>query len=335
MHARYNDSSLKIERLAYPLQPEVQMDLIQLLRTEWIRTDYHWLEAMNGDYSGDLAITSMLARYKGKAVATATVHFAQTLPEIAVVGNVLTHRDYRGKGLAARVIEATLDQAVTAGCSICLLGTSKKPENIYQRHGFVWQNGVIMRKCFGDENIETEYFAPGQSVITRPANWGDMPGLTQFIVQPLKTVCLDYPRGLLSGLYTPVERCVSNFPILWYDTVARDGILTVLVGQQNNRLFGFGSATPGAGAARRHTAIIDLTAHQNYESHLAALLDDLIEGCQKRGIQKSQAFVASGDGAKLDCLRSAGFIHIEKLPAGLRLSTETRDVIVLEKMFLL
>lgn len=325
-------ADLKLAILAYPLQPAAQAELIRLLRTEWTRTDYDWSEAMHGDYSEALAITSVLARRNGEAVATATVHFARDRPEIAVLGNVLTHRDHRSGGLAGRVIDAALDQARAAQCTVCLLGTSKKPRNVYLRHGFKWQNGVVMRKSLGDVNFEKKYFTAGQSVKVRLANWGDLPGLTLLMTQPLATVCLDYPRGLLSGRYLPLERCLSNYPTLWYHTAARGGMLLMLAEPQTGRIFGFGSVTRAPGAARKHTATVELAAHENYESYLPSMLDHLLVGCRERGIQQAQAFVAAGDVGKRDCLRGDGFTELARLPAALRLSDETRDVSMLSKL---
>jgi GNAT superfamily N-acetyltransferase len=321
----------KLETLAYPLNASAQRELIALLRTEWSRTDYDWLEAMNGDYSEKLVITSFLARREGEPLGTATVHFSRHHPEVAVIGGVLTHRNHRDRGLAGRVIQVALDVAKSAGCSVCLLGTARRPHNVYRHHGFAWQNGKVMRCNLGADDLEPRYFAAGQAAAVRDADWGDLPGVTLFAAQPVATVCLDYHHGLFSGRYVPAERCLSNFPVLWYDTAAAGGLLAVLAGPDSGRVFGLGSLTPATSSARRHVAAIDFATHDHYATQMPTLLAHLLEGCRPRKIQRVEAKVVAGDEAKLACLRAAGFAQLALLPGVLQLNSGPADVHLLSK----
>jgi GNAT superfamily N-acetyltransferase/L-amino acid N-acyltransferase YncA len=327
--ARPDDADLTLELLPYPLSPAAQAELIRLLRTEWTRTDYDWLEAMNGDYGHGLAITTVLARLHGNPIATATFHYTRQHPEVAVIGSVLTHRSHRDRGLAGSVIEFTLEQIKATGCAVCLLGTTRKPRNVYTQHGFAWQSGRVMRHAFDPVDFEPKYFAAGQAVKIRPATWADLPGLTLLVTQPLATVCLDYPRGLLSGRYVSIERCLSNFPVVWYETVARGDRLSVLTAPKTGRVLGFGSITRGPGAGRNHTAMVDFAAHDHYEAQLPELLAHLLAGARELGVRHVQASIAAGDTAKLNCLRAAGFTAISHLSAALKLTRDSQDVILL------
>jgi GNAT superfamily N-acetyltransferase len=321
----------KLESLAYPLNDSAQRELIALLRTEWTRTDYDWVEAMSGDYSERLVIISFLARRAGEPLATATVHFNRQHPEVAVIGGVLTHRNHRDRGLAGRVIEIALERAKAAGCGVCLLGTARRPHNVYRHHGFAWQNGKVMRCVLGAADLEAQYFAAGQQAVVRAANWGDLPGVTLFAAQPIATICLDYPHGLYSGRYVPAERCLSNFPVLWYDTAAAGGLFEVLAGPDDGRIFGFGTLTPSTSSARRHMATIDFATHDNYEAQMPTLLARLLDGCRTRKIQRVEAMVPSGDEAKLACLRAAGFTPLALLPGTLQLTSGPADVHLLSR----
>jgi GNAT superfamily N-acetyltransferase len=326
-----NLEELTLEARTYPLPPATQAELIQLWRTEWHRTDYDWLEALNGDYSEHLVITSVLGRYQGEPVATATVLYAQQQPQVALLGNVLTHHTFRRQGFAGQVIEAALAVARGVGCAACFLGTQARPRNVYLQHGFVWHTGVVMRKTLREESFERSYFAAGQPAAIRAAHWGDLPGVTLLVVQPLATACLDYPRGLLSGRYAPVERCVSNFPVLWHDTVLRGGTLSVLAEPQKGRIFGFASVTRGPGPARRHTAVIELVAEDHYEAHLPAMLEHLLHYCRECGVQDVEVYVTDGDTAKARSVSEAGFTPVARLSGAIRLSDGTRDVVFLRK----
>lgn len=321
----------KIESLAYPLNGSAQRELIALLRTEWTRTDYDWLEAMSGDYSEKLVITSFLARRDGESLATATVHFSRHRPEVAVIGGVLTHSNHRDRGLAGRLIQAALDLAKSAGCRVCLLGTARRPHNVYRHHGFAWQNGKVMRCSLAADDLESQYFAPGQPATVRAANWGDLPGVTLFAAQPVTTVSLDFPHGLFSGRYVPAERCLSNFPVIWYDTTAAGGMFAVLAGPDDGRIFGFGSLTPSSSSARRHVAMVDFATHDHYATQMPALLAHLLDGCRTRKIQRVEAMVPVADEAKLACLRSAGFAQLAVLPGVVQLNSGPADVQLLSR----
>jgi GNAT superfamily N-acetyltransferase len=322
----------KIETLAYPLATPARDELMGLLRTEWSRTDYKWLEAMRGDYSEHLAITSFLARRNGVPAATATIHFARQRPEVAVLGNVMTHRDHRGKGLAGQLVDTALELAKSTGCSVCLLGSARETPNLYSQHGFTRTNGAVMRRQLGPADSQPNYFAPDQPTIIRAAHWGDLPGLTLLAAQPLATACLDYPRGLLSGRFIPATRCLSNFPVLWYDTVARDGLLAVLGDPGSSRIFGFGSVTRGPDSASRHMAMVEFATHDNFETCLSALLAHLLDACRAREIGQVEAFAAAEDAKKLACLHSAGFAEAARLPGALRLGGGPVDVLHLRRL---
>lgn len=320
---------LHLETHPYPLVPDAQQELIQLLRTEWNRTDYDWLEAMNGDYGSNLAITSIVARRRGEAVATATVHHHRTCPEAAVLGGVLTRRQHRGHGIGGRVVAAALAVAQRAGCVLCLLGTAKSPTNLYSRNGFDWIRGSVMRRALTPADAVPDIFAPEQATTLRAADWGDLPGLTLLAAQPLATACLDFPRGLFSSRYVSPERCLSNFPVLWYDTVVRGGALQVVEGAQAGRVLGFGSISRGAGSGRRHTGTIDLCLHDAHVHLQPELLASLLDQCRVLGLSQVDAWVAGLDEAKQDCLRDAGFVEQARLPSALVVDEEPVAAVLL------
>lgn len=329
MPSQTKDEDFTIESYTYPLAAAIQDDLIGLLRTEWTRTDYDWLAAMQGDYSEKLAITSVIARCDGRPVATATVHFAHHDPEIAVIGNVMTHHQFRARGLAGRLVDVIVGLAASAGCKVCLLGTARPTLNLYTQHGFAQQTGSVMRRPLGSTDFEKHYFASGQPTVIRAADWGDLPGLTLLVAQPLDTVCLDYPRGLFSSRYVPASRCLSNFPVLWYESAARKGRLSMLAEPTSGRIFGFGSVTLSSGPPQQLSVAVDFAVHDNYRSHLSALLAHLLDWCRDQAIQQVQATVASADGPKLSCLRDAGFAKIARLEKALRLNHDSTDVLQL------
>lgn len=317
----------KLETFSYPLGAAVQEELIGFLRTEWQGTDYNWVEAMSGNYGTELTIVSVIARQGGEVVATATVHFTRACPEVAILGNVLTHRAHRGRGLAGQVVEAALAQATAAGCAICLLGTATKPRNVYLQHGFEWQNGVVMNRKFGVPDFEQAYFSAGQPASIRAVTWGDLPGFTLLVTQPLASVCLDYPRRLISGRYTTLARCLSNFPVVWYDTAARGGQLLIVAEPKCGRIFGFGSVTRTSSVDRGNEATIEVVTHDNYTSSLQPLAERLVVCAHGAGVTQVSAFASVDDAQKLACFREMGFEERGKIANALKTSGASSDVL--------
>ncbi len=58
----FSVNQVQITRHVYPVEPVGQQELIRLWRSEWTRTDYDWLEALNGDYGDTLTIVSLVWR---------------------------------------------------------------------------------------------------------------------------------------------------------------------------------------------------------------------------------------------------------------------------------
>ena len=327
-----DNQALEISVWTGPIPWAAQSEFIELWQTEWDKTDFDWLASMKGDYSENLTICSALGRVAGRAVSTALVCHACQDAEVAVVGSVLTHPEFRRRGFAEKLTNAVVDCAWDAGCRVCYLGAARSPDSVYLRCGFQWWNHGVMRRAKEDgDDCEASFFAPGQQTLVRAANWGDLAGMACLAIQPLSSLVLDYPRGLLSGKYVDLIRCVSNFPTVRYEVDERGGALCMLVGDAANRVLGFGSLTPGPGSGRAHTAVLDLATHDHYENAADSIIEFLMDEARQRGIENVQAFVASQDETKKAWLENAGMQVVATLPDEIRVQARTIDVLVLER----
>lgn len=323
--------TLYIEVLTFPVDSARQSTLIGLWRTEWTGGDYDWLRSMNGDYSRHLRIQAVLGTIEGRPAGTASVCFPCREPEVSVVGSVLTHPDWRRLGVAEALTSAVVDLSFRAGCRVSYLGATRDPRNVYLRCGFRWWNGGVMRLEREDSvGCEEEFFAPGQAISVREANWGDLAAFACFVVQPWDTLVLDYPRALLSGKYVKLQRCVSNFPAVHEEAAPRGGVLGVLVGESPHRVLGFGSITPEPGEYRRHKAVIDVCSHDNYDGGADSLTRWLMSEAAERGVERLQAWVAASDADKQERFRRFGLKPLARLPGQIRLEGREVDVLVLE-----
>ena len=324
--------TMQLSLWTYPVAFPVQAELIQLWRTEWDKTDFDWLSAMNGDYSDTLTIQTIIGRVGGVAAGTASTYFAVDRPEVSLVGNVLTDSTHRRLGIGCHLTDAVVRASFATGCKVCYLGTTRSSRCVYLNCGFDWVSGGVMRRAApGAADPEPDLFAPGQQSSIRAANWSDMPAMAVLVAQPLDCVAIDYPRGLLSPKHAPMNRCVSNFPVVYYNVLAQGGSMCVLAGEGSGRTLGFGSLTPGPGSGRRHLAVLDAVTHDHYLDRFDSLVTWLLQQAANIGVQTVQAMAAYGDHHKLEGFCRGGFEPIEELPDRLRLDGNSIAVTVLER----
>ena len=327
-----NGQTLKMKVLVYPVQPEDQWRLISLWRTEWrTANNYDWLCALNGDYCRSLTIQSVIGKLDGVTAGTATVCYPKADPEVAVVGSVLTHPNFRRLGIAEHLTNAVTDLAFTAGCKVSYLGTEHRPRPVYLRSGYNWHNGGVMRRAApGSEECENEFFAPGQKTRVRPAAWGDLSGLACLLSQSLDCWVIDYPRGYISGKHIPLHRCVSNFPYVYDSVTDRGGAMMMLIGEKAHRVLGFGTVTPEPGPASKHVAIVDAATHDDYIDQLPRLVEKLKGEAVRLGVRIVRALVGELDLYKKECFLHQGFRGVAELSGQLNIGKDSLNVTVLE-----
>jgi len=321
-------NQVQITRHIYPVEPVGQQELIGLWRSEWTRTDFDWLETLNGDYADTLTIVSFVGRVENQPVATATVIFASDQPEVSLIGNVMTLASHRGRGIARTLTEAAVTFGFDAGCKVAYLGSARTEGNVYERCGFERLAGCIMRRpALSHTLCETKFFAPDQLTEIRRAVWGDMPGLVSLLAQPLNTAVIDYSRCLLSIKFADPMRCVSAFPVVYDEVQQRGGVMLVLAACNSGRIFGMATLTPGPAPGRAHNAMIDSATHDHYHQAMDPLLDRLRQEATDRNIEILEACVAVADTAKADAFSRAGLETISQRSGRLRFRSRAVDTI--------
>jgi GNAT superfamily N-acetyltransferase len=325
-----NGRSMEVSFHRFPLAEEVRRELLPLLYDEWPSPDYDLAAAAAGEYARTLTIVAALGRIDDQVVGTAQSIYAASQPELAMVGFVLTHTEYRGQGIGAKITDIVTNFAFEAGCKAAFLGSDIRPDCVYLRAGYGYFNGGVMRRLAEDgEDPEATYFRPGQSVQVRPVEWGDLPGTGFLLIRPYEWVVGDYQRGFFSGRYTTQRRCVSNFPYVCYDIEDRKGVFMVLTGDRRNRVLGMATVTPGRAAIQEHAAVVDFSSHENYYAAAPHMLQEALAVAQARGIEQVTAYAAQRDVAKADILIQTGFCEIGVLPCQLRHDQGEEDVQIL------
>ncbi|NQU12276.1 GNAT family N-acetyltransferase [bacterium] len=323
---RRRGDDLSIQQRTYPLPSEDWARLIAFWQTEWEHTDVDWLAALRGDYADTLTIQLVSGVLGGRLVGTASVYYPRLAPEVCCLADVLTLREFRGRGIAARLSEQAVQVGFAAGCRVAYLGNKPTRSSVYAKMGFARINGAVMRRAApGHESRETEWYAPGQPVTVRPTVWGDLPGVAALMAQPLGTMAADFPRGLLSLEPFPPTRCVSNFTSVWNDVQGHGGAMVALVGATPHRVLGFGSLTLKPGRAPSTRAVMDAVTHDHYASRLSALLERLLDEARARRLRAVGAWIAAADAAKNRAFRQAGFRPVERSPQPVRVGEPVID----------
>ena len=106
--------------------------------------------------------------------------------------------------------------------------------------------------------------------------------------------------------------------------------MCVVTGEPPHRILGFGTLTPEPGIARRHKAIIDVAAHDSYDSATDGMIYHLMAEAKQRQVQSVQAYVASWDRKKADHFKQFGLRPIAKLPGQLRVAGQGVEIEILE-----
>lgn len=325
-----DNRSMEVVPFTCPLEKSVQDELLSLLRTEWQHGDYDWVAAMNGDYAGSLTIVMVVGRMDGGMVGTASAAYAARQPEVAAVGSVLTRKEYRGLGIAARLTEIVTEVSFSAGCKASFLGANIQPDCVYQRAGYTYYNGGVMRALAPQvEDFEKDYYQPGQRLKVRPAEWGDLAGVASLLVRPYEWFAADYGRGLFSGRFITQGRCVSNFGYIYYDILERKGTFMVLTGDSPHRVLGLATITPGSAEAQKQAGILDFLLHENYYSGACALIQQTMAEARSKRMEQVSAYLVERDASKADILLGMGFREIGVLPAQLRHGENIEDVRIL------
>jgi len=326
-------SELLVHTLIPPIEDSMRHDLKALLQTEWVGGDMSWDATMTGKYADSLAFVTCVGLRDGRMAGTATTAYAARHAEVGVVCDVVTLEEFRGMGVARAVTQRVTDYFFNQGGRALYLGTGREESawRVYQRIGFEWFHGGVMRNLPSQsDDFDEGYFATGQATSVRDAQWGDMPGVSALFTRPYGALAGDYGRGMFSVRYAEQGRCVSNFPHIYYDVIDKRGSCQVLVGQTPHRVLGLASITPIDTAMRCHVGRLEILTHENFYEHGPALLRATAKAGRALGLQRAVAYVPAMDTARLQWMRDAGADKVGVLHGQVQLKDQLVDIEVFE-----
>ncbi len=328
-----DDSLLEIQALEAPLPTGMRQASTELLRSEWAQGDLRWEEGLAGDYADSLRLIACMGRREGEWVGNATTAFAVRQPELGVICDVATRREQRGLGIAGMLMQTAIDQFHRYSNGPLYLGAHRggAAERVYRRLGFDWFHGGVMRRLpDAAPGFDQIHFAPDQSSTVRPVEWGDLPGVSALLTRPYELVAGDLVHGMLSPRYANQERCVSIFPTIRYDVLARNGVCLSLVGEAPHRILGLASLTPLDRASRRHVGMLEIMTHEAYYEQGSGLLRATLGAGRERGIERAVVYVPVTDQPKVRWLDALSARRVGLLPTHVKLTHKQVDAEIYE-----
>ena len=115
-------------------------------------------ERVNRDYiesaMADGTYVEWLAMDGEKIAGTGGLTFYRLLPHaerptgaVAYIDNVFTYPEYRGKGIANKLLDLIVQTACEYGCDLVLLDATEMGRPIYEKYGFKNMDGNMMLRC--------------------------------------------------------------------------------------------------------------------------------------------------------------------------------------------
>ena len=326
-------SNLDLFTLTSAIPEKQRRALLEMLNTEWKDGDVRWSESMTGHYADSLTIVTAIGLRDDQCVGAASIAYAAREAEVGAVCDVFTHYDARQLGIARATTETVCNHFLQGGGRVVYLGTERDGVawRVYQRIGFQWFHGAVMRYVpDGSESFDEDYFASEQETFVRPAEWGDLAGVSALFGVPYRALAGDYTRGIFSPAYTFHPRCVSVFPTIYYDTIEKGGRCTSLIGDTAHRVVGLASITPIDTKYRQHVGVLEVMTHDNHVQDGPRLVRATLAAGRDAGISRAVAYVPVVDEAKGQWLHSLGGSCVGRLHALVQLDDRAVDVEIME-----
>jgi len=286
------------ERLAGPIITLVQEGLHEpflpyIVRGQW--SDHGCFRVVYGEINGELA-------------GTCWVGWSERIPDLAVIGGVVTKPGHRRQGVAAGVCSMACEAFDRAGGRLLhLAAVTSGARRIYERLGFQSVVGrLLCRRAPGAR--QDEGFAPGQAVRSRAATCGDLAAIVPLYVFPHESILVDAGTPLASARVGGPSRCAGIFWNTWRTVVMAGGRWQIL---ENERGWPVASAVARRPGSVPHLSpgafAVDFIWHPSYGEDSRAFVSDFLQAVEQESGAPCEMAASEEDAWKLEQARRLGF----------------------------
>lgn len=212
-----------IERHTVPLSEALRADLTEFWSHIFQTSFAELQDVLAGGEVEQNVDTIWIAREGATIAATCHLTVSRLDPRLGGLGEIATAPQFRGKGLAAQLVERAITEATAAGCSQLVLGTvNDAAARLYGKFGFRYLPGsrVMLRNADGTDGFGSAWFDRRDVKIVVGA-----PQHRLTIIPPILAATehpiLDANVGLRGTQLAEQTSCMGLYPR--YDRLAKKG----------------------------------------------------------------------------------------------------------------
>lgn len=281
-------------------------------------------------------IFGYVAAFDGDKVV-GTTSYAVTPRGQGILSDVTTNENYRGQGIAKKVLAETMETFKREGArAVYLAAWDEWIRNIYRKYGFVNVGNMGGRGAFkltiNESGEDKVLFRSGQKATLRPMGIGDQADITSlFCADHGSLVVKNYELGCYLGSYFEGEFYVlqnqvvkgiiseEDRPKKGYRSIVLDGEETIL---------GFGTIIPSSRRHEDHLGIIDVFVHKNYGEYAKSMLEQLEDNNE---LDHVFAYIEENEKEKIELFESAGYKQLSRLEKHLKIADESFSLLLYKK----
>ena len=293
-------------------------------------------EFLAGTHDPSLADTMLVGRIDGTVVGTAWHGTDRDLPEMGGYGFVFTEPEQRGKGIAQRLTELSIQGFWKVGGQVSYLGTvNPVAQHIYEKHGYRHYNGLTYRALRPGTDADTfdeTFFGRAGDGEIRDIRLGDIGAYTGLVMllAPAEWIVRDYTEAMF---YAPPAVQASGCLRPFFNSMTRHATSAanawkVLV-NDNGRLVASANLWAPTHAPVSANATMEFQAAPAYVDRAGAVIEAALEHAAANDVRAVRAFGVAEE--RLAVLREAGFVAEVVQPAALDLGDQRVDVTVMRR----
>ncbi len=292
-------------------------------------------EFLAGTHDPSLADTMLVGRIDGTVVGTAWHGTDRDLPEMGGYGFVFTEPEQRGKGIAQRLTELSINGFWAVGGQVSYLGTvNPVAQHIYEKHGYRHYNGLTYRALRPGTDADTfdeTFFGRAGDGVIRDIRLGDIGAYTGLVMllEPAEWIVRDYTEAMFYAPPVQASGCLRPFFNSMTRHAASPANAWKVLVNDRGRLVASANLWAPTHAPVAANATMEFQAAPAYVDRASAVIEAALEDAAANDVR---AVRACGVGeARLAVLREAGFVEEVVQPGALDLGDQRVDVTVMRR----
>ena len=302
-----------------------------------VDTEVSFLERfLSGTADASLADTLIIGRIDDAVVGTVWHATHRESGELGGYGFVLTHPQHRGKGIAQRLTELSIQRFWDSGGQASYLGTANPvAEHIYKKSGYAPFNGMTMRAVrpgTDPDSFDDQFFARHGDGEIRDIELGDIGAYTGLLMTPKARgwIVRDFSEAIF---YAPpaIESamCLRPFYNAFEHKEANSSNVWKVLVNARSRLVCSANLFVPTSIPLNASATLEFQTTPAYFDRTTAVIDAVLDDAATHNISTVRAYAITTD--RQDVLSASGFVPETVRIAELDLGDHLADLTVMRR----